>query len=131
MVYISIENGHNTSTKGEKSMSERRERSKGSERRTPEGRESYLVNLAMERAEEMLLKGTAPAQIIAHFLKLGTEKAKYEREKLKADTQLAVSKASLVESQRKSEEIAAKALEAFKKYAGVTSEDEEEEDDEY
>lgn len=112
-------------------MSERRKKSSGSERRTPEGRESYLINLAMERAEEMLLNGNAPSQIIAHFLKLGTEKAKYEREKLKADTQLAMSKASLVESQQKSEEIAARALEAFKKYSGITSEDEDEEDDYY
>lgn len=105
------------------------ERSRGSERRTPEGRESYLVNLAMEQAEKLLKSGKAPSQIITHFLRLGTEKAKYEREKLKADTQLAASKAALVESQQKSEEIAAAALEAFKRYAGLSSEDEEEDDD--
>lgn len=114
-------------------MAERRRKSPGSERRTPEGMESYLVNLAMQRAAEMLEKGNAPAQIISHFLKLGTEKAKYEREKLKAETQLAVSRADLVESQRKSEETAARALAAFKKYAGFDEEDDEEDydDDEY
>lgn len=113
-------------------MEERRGRSIKSERRTPEGMESYLVNLAMKRAAEMLEKGNAPAQIISHFLKLGTEKAKYEREKLKADTQLAISKANLMESQKKSEEVAAEALKAFKKYAGYAEEsDEEDYDDEY
>lgn len=113
-------------------MAERRRSNGGSERRTSEGMESYLINLAMQRAAEMLESGNAPAQIISHFLKLGTEKAKYEREKLKADTQLAISKANLVESQQKSEEIAAKALDAFKRYAGLNEEDEEDyEDDEY
>lgn len=110
-------------------MPERRRSGSGSERRTPEGMESYLINLAMQRAAEMLENGNAPAQIISHFLKLGTEKAKYEREKLKADTQLAISKANLVESQQKSEEVAAKALEAFKRYAGLAEEDEEDYDD--
>jgi hypothetical protein len=44
---------------------------------------------------------------------------------------LANSKAQLVESQKKSEEIAAKALEAFKSYAGIIDEDGYEEDDYY
>lgn len=114
-------------------MGERRKKTTATERRTPEGMESYLINLAMKRAAEMLEKGNAPAQIISHFLKLGTEKAKYEREKLKADTQLSISKASRLEAQQKSEEVAEKALEAFKRYAGLLDEDEVEEDeyDEY
>lgn len=112
-------------------MSESKRRSRGTERRTPEGRESYLVDLAMTRAEEMLLAKNPPAQVVTHFLKLGTEKAKYEREKIKAETQLAVSKASLVESQKKSEELAAKALEAFKRYAGFTDEDDYDDEEYY
>lgn len=114
-------------------MEERRTKSRKTERKTAEGRESYLVNLAMERAEEMLLSGKAPAQIITHFLKLGTEKAKYEREKLRADTKLAISKAEHIEFQQKSEEIAEKALAAFKKYSGYYEDESDEEDyyDEY
>lgn len=108
---------------------EERRRKPGPERKTDEGMESYLVNLAMKRAQEMLEKGSAPAQIISFFLKLGTEKAKYEREKLKADTLLAISKANLLESQKKSEEIAEEALKAFKKYAGFSEEFDEEDDD--
>lgn len=110
-------------------MAERRQRSSVSERKTPEGMESYLVNLAMIKAEQMLKKENPPAQLVTHFLKLGTEKAKYEREKLRADTQLAVSKANRIEVQNRYEEIAEKALEAFKKYAGISEyvEDDEEE----
>lgn len=110
-------------------MGERRGRASVSERKTPEGMESYLVNLAMIKAEQMLRKENPPAQIVTHFLKLGTEKAKYEREKLKADTQLAVSKANRIEVQNRYEEIAEKALEAFKKYAGITEVVEDDEDD--
>lgn len=109
-------------------MGERREKSSISERKTAEGFESYLINLAMKRAAEMLEKGNAPAQIISHFLKLGTEKAKYEREKLKAETELTISKANLVNSHLEYEEVAAKALEAFKRYAGFAEEFDDEDD---
>lgn len=113
-------------------MGERRGRSSVSERKTPEGMESYLVNLAMIKAESMLKKENPPAQIVTHFLKLGTEKARYEREKLKADTQLSISKANRIEVQNKYEEIASAALEAFKKYAGISEYvDEEDDNDEY
>lgn len=112
-------------------MAERRGRGTISERRTTEGMESYLINLSMKRAAEMLENGNAPAQIISHFLKLGTEKAKYEREKLKADTKLAISKAELIESQKKSDEIADEALKAFKRYAGFNEDIDEEDYDDY
>lgn len=113
-------------------MGERRKRSSSSERRTPEGRESYLIELAMKRAEEMMLNGNAPAQIISHFLKLGTEKAKLEKERIRSEVELTKSKAYLAESQRKSEEIAARALEAFKRYSGSSDDEEEfDEEDEY
>jgi hypothetical protein len=109
-------------------MSERR---KKVERRTPEGRESYMIGLAMDQAEEQLANHTAPAQIVAHFLKLATERAKVELEKLRADTELTVSKAQLVESQKKSEEIAARALAAFKSYAGIQEDEYDDEEDDY
>ena len=110
-------------------MEERRKKSRKTERKTAEGRESYLINLAMEQAEAMLLTGKAPAQIVTHFLKLGTEKVKYEIEKLKADTKLAMSKSEHIEFQQNSEEIAAKALEAFKKYSGHYEDEEDDYDD--
>lgn len=112
-------------------MAEQKKRVSKMERRTPEGMESYLINLAMMRAAEMLEKGTAPSQIISHFLKLGTEKYKYERDKLKADTQLSISKANRLDAQQKSEEVAMKALEAFKRYAGIEEFEEDYDDGDY
>ena len=114
-------------------MGEKQKKKPSLERRTPEGLESYLINLAMKQACKMLENGTAPAQIVSHFLKLGTENAKFEREKLKAETKLAMSKANIIESQQRYEEIASEALEAFKKYSGFAEDDESDEDydDEY
>ena len=106
-------------------MGERRR--KISERRTAEGEESLMIALAMEQAKEQLLNHTAPSQIVTHFLKLGTRLAEIELEKTRSETQLAKAKAELMESQRKSEETAARALKAFKEYSGLR----DEEDDEY
>lgn len=97
--------------------------------RSTEGRENFLVSLAMDAAEEMLLNGTAPTGVIVHFLKAGAEKARLERTKIEADTKLAIAKVEIMESQRRSEEIAEKALQAFKSYAGLSEEEEEYYDD--
>ena len=40
---------------------------------TPEGREKQLISLAMDLAEQRLLDGTASAQEVTHFLKLGSK----------------------------------------------------------
>lgn len=96
--------------------------------RSPEARESQLVSLAMDRAEEMLENGTAPTGVIVHFLRAGAEKSRLERMKLEADTKLSIAKTEIMEAQQRSEELAEEALTAFKSYAGIT---EYEEDDEY
>lgn len=41
---------------------------------TPESREDQLVALAIDLAEKQLLEGTASAQVISHFLKIGSTK---------------------------------------------------------
>ena len=97
--------------------------------RTPEAQEQLMINLSMKQAEQMLRDGRAPAQIVVHFLKLATEKTKYENEKLKAETEMTISKSDLMKSQQHSEELYAKAIEAFKSYGGGSSY--EEEDDYY
>lgn len=97
--------------------------------RTASARESRMINLAMEQAEKQLREGTASPLVLSHFLKLGTAKYEYEKQKLEADTKLAMAKAQYMESQRNSEELAAAALKAFKSYTGVSDYDEEYYDD--
>ena len=41
---------------------------------TPEAEENQCIHLAMQRAKEQLLDGTASSQVIVHFLKLGSSK---------------------------------------------------------
>ena len=49
---------------------------------TPEARENQLVSLAINLAEQQLRDGTASSQVITHYLKLGSQKERLEREKL-------------------------------------------------
>ena len=99
--------------------------------RTPEAQEQLMINLSMKQAEQMLREGRAPSQIVVHFLKLATEKAKIENEKLKADAEMARSKTELMRAQRHSEELYEQAIQAFKSYGGSGSFGEEDEEDYY
>ena len=84
----------------------------------PEARMQQMVSLAIDLAEEQLENGTASSQVITHFLKYGTEKAKLEAEKIKYETELIKAKADLTKSQKTSEETYTKAIEAMRKYSG-------------
>ena len=97
--------------------------------RTPEDQERRMINLAMRQAEAQLEAGTAPAQVVTHFLKLGTENAKLEREKLRAEAELSRAKAEHLQSQGHYEETVQAAIRAFKSYQGVSSIGEVEDDD--
>lgn len=92
----------------------------------PENRENQLIALAYEQAEKQMESGKASSQIITHFLKLGSLKAEMELEKLRAETEYAKAKTEGVKAQKDSTELAAKAIEAFRKYAGIKQEEGEE-----
>ena len=96
--------------------------------RTPEEQEQIMINLSMKQAEKMLRDGKAPSQIVVHFLKLATEKAKYENRKLKAETEMLVSKSDLMKAQQRSEELYEQAISAFKSYGGMDVESDDMED---
>lgn len=96
---------------------------KRSPAKTPEEQEQRMINLAMKQAEQMLVEGRAPSQIVTHFLKLATEKAKLENEKLRAETRKAESQADSMDAQVHSEEIYQEAIRAFKSYGGGGSYD--------
>lgn len=93
--------------------------------RTPEQRESQLINLAMDSAEELMINGKAPSQIITHFLKLGAARAQYELEKLKAETDLAREKVENIRHNQRTDEMYEEALAAFTDYNGDNYEDDE------
>ena len=91
---------------------------------SPEARENQLIALAIDRAEEQLLNGTASSQVITHFLKLGSSKAELEREKLAMENELIRAKTESIQSQKKMEEVYLNALNAMKRYSGHGDDDE-------
>lgn len=85
---------------------------------TPEARENQLISLAVDLAEQQLLDGTASAQVITHYLKLGTAKEKLEQEKLKTENELLRAKTEAIESTKRVEELYSNALSAMRTYSG-------------
>ena len=95
---------------------------------SPEARENQLIALAIDRAEEQLLNGTATSQVITHFLKLGSTKAELEREKLAMETEMMKAKTESLQSAKRVEELYANAIEAMRDYGGHGNDYEDYED---
>lgn len=85
---------------------------------TPEARENQMIALAVDLAEKQLLEGTASAQVITHYLKLGTTRERLEKEKLEKENELLRAKTEAIESAKRVEELYAEAIEAMKAYGG-------------
>lgn len=83
-----------------------------------EERENQLIELAYNAVEERIRSGTATSQELVHFLRLGTQRERTEREILERQKELITAKTEALQSQKKVEELFANALEAFKIYGG-------------
>ena len=92
---------------------------------TPEAREQQLIALAVDLVEQRLIDGTASSQETTHFLKLATNKSRLENQLLAAQTEMAVAKKEALQSQKRTEELFADAIKAFKTYSGHGDVDEE------
>lgn len=94
---------------------------------TLESRENQMINLAMNVAEEQLRDGRASAQVVIHYLKLGTTREKREQEKLKRENLLLEAKVQQIASGDRMETLAADAIKAFRGYRGddVSADDED------
>lgn len=95
---------------------------------TPEGRENQLISLAFDLAEKQLREGTAAAQVIAHFLKLGSTREGLEHEKLKRENLLLAAKVENIANSALMTDLYKAAIKAMRTYAG--QDDADEEDDE-
>ena len=83
---------------------------------TQEAYETKLIALAMAQAEQQLAEGTAPVPVVTHFLKLGSQRAELELEKIKAENEVLAAKTAALNSQSRSEELYEAALAAFTSY---------------
>lgn len=86
--------------------------------KTEAAREKQMVALAVDLAEKQLREGTASAQVITHYLKLGTEREKLERAILKEQCDLITEKTKALKSAAHMEELYAQAIAAMKTYGG-------------
>lgn len=85
---------------------------------TPEAREHQLISAAVDLAAKQLADGSASAQVITHYLKLGSSREQLEQEKMKQDVELAKAKIESMASVKRVEEMYGEALNAMRAYGG-------------
>lgn len=89
---------------------------------SPEARENQMISLAVDLAEKQLMDGTASAQVITHYLKLGATTARLEKEKLERENELLKAKTKALESAERVEELYSNAINAMRIYGGYGDE---------
>lgn len=90
--------------------------------RTPEERENQLISMAVDLAEKQLREGTASAQVITHYLKLGTTRERLEKEMLRIQMANLEAKTEAITSAKRIEELYSDAIRAMKEYGGDSDE---------
>ena len=93
---------------------------------TLEERENQLISLAVQLAEKQLSEGTAAAQVITHYLKLGSSTERLAKEKLQQENDFLRAKTESLKSAARVEEMFTQALNAMKEYSGQRVSDDEE-----
>lgn len=96
--------------------------------KTPEGREQQLVSLAVDLAERQIREGRVSAQVLTHYLKLGSSREQLEQERIRHENELSEVKKQALEAQERMEETYKQALLSMRQYQGIA---EEEDPDDY
>ncbi len=83
-----------------------------------EARENQMIALAVDLAEKQLMEGTASAQVITHYLKLGSTRNMLEREMMVEQKKLLKAKTEAIESSAEVKTLVEGALRAMREYSG-------------
>ena len=86
---------------------------------SPESRENQVIAAAVDLAEKQIREGTASAQVITHFLKMGSPREQLERDRLRGEIKLSESKIKELESRANIEELYGAAIDAMRAYSGA------------
>jgi hypothetical protein len=86
-----------------------------------------MVAKAMRLAEQQLEEGTASAQVITHYLKLGSSREVLEQERLRHENELMKVKREAYEGQKRIEELYVDAIKAMRAYGGHSTADDQNE----
>ena len=92
---------------------------------TVESKESQVISMAVDLAEQQIRDGTVSAQVLTHYLKLGSTRERLEQERLQKENDLLRSKVEQLASAKNVEELYSQALQAMRAYSGQTSSDDE------
>jgi hypothetical protein len=95
---------------------------------TPEDREAQMIAMAYDLAEKRIRNGTASAQEVTHFLKLGSTRERLDQAKLEGEIEVQKAKIKAMGSTERLEAMYAKAMDAFRGYQGKGLSPEESED---
>lgn len=98
---------------------------------TEQERENELIGLAVDLTERQMRDGTASAQQITHFLKMGSSREKLEQQRLEEENKLLRAKVSQIESGERIEGLYSDAINAMRGYQGVDEEDGQQEYEEW
>lgn len=98
--------------------------------RSPQERENQLIEAAVDLAETQLRNGEASAQVITHYLKLGSSRERLEQKRLENEVALLQTKREVMESEKRVEHLIAEALQAMRVYSGNADPEEPSEYDE-
>lgn len=85
---------------------------------TPEGYENRVIAKAMRLAESQIDEGTVSAQVLSHYLKLGSSREKLEQERLAKEVELLEIKKETMASAARVEELFEEAIAAMRRYKG-------------
>jgi hypothetical protein len=96
---------------------------------TPEEDEQQVISMAVRLAKQQIQDGTASAQVISHYLKLGSTREKLEQERLARENALLQAKVDQLASAKRVEELYEQALNAMRTYAGQEPMDQDYDED--
>lgn len=74
--------------------------------------------MAVDLAEKQLLDGSASAQVITHYLKLGSTRERLEQQRIALENQLTAAKTKQIASDTELDKKITDAMEAMRRYSG-------------
>ena len=99
--------------------------------RSEEEEQKLACGLAMDLAIKWMQEGTAPAQVVTHFLKVGSLKEQAELEKTRHEIELLQAKKKAIEMDAEQDKKYEEVIRAISSYAGKDQEWEVVEDEGY
>lgn len=90
-----------------------------------EARENQMAAMAEALSEKRMREGTASSQEIVYWLKVGSERERLERDKLRSEVNMLKAKKEALESGQRVEELFTDAMKAIKTYRGERNDEDD------